>query len=640
MSAENQSRVLKQVRKFVAGEEVVHPSNPNAPPFCPQDPSLYPVTLRSDSIGLLQKAKEYHDEHGRDTGNGWMLLHPIKKVQLYQSYCRSKTFKPAVTPALSQPESSAKMVKSTPRSSPSRAQKVSRPDEDDDCPQELEPPDGCPPGWQCFKHRYKSGKMSGKSYLRFNHRTITDAQHKGLTSLPAVVKQHAMDTGADADKALEEYEAVKKAKADAKVVAREADGALKGQRREAMIKIYRDAYGPLTTEKVKSFPGWTVQKKVLENCGQTHAIYTDTEANKQWGLLKDIECWLGTRMTNGEDISVLVKMEPHTSPPRAEQRQKVKEDAAASSCHIHHKSAAKQEAAEVHTDQKAKEEGVAGASMSIDTGGSSASSSKSEDAGEGAGADNSQEEAQGQVVDDDVGQKSGNADPQGANADAASAEIPPGAEDQYKVLMALPLGHVKDMVKDAALPLTGKKHVLVIRLIRKLRGLEPAADASLMGGKGRRKQKRPAAVRDAEDDSGATKRARQTSSRRGAGSDGHGSIPACGAASDVGSKARLQVPEWDVQSDKVSAQQTAMTLAAKVAADHKAAAAQVEEKIAVVVEEADHKVGEIKACGRQASKSPESSVEEGLQIAKCLYEKGLLTKEVYERRQFDLLNML
>ena len=35
---------------------------------------------------LREEASEHEEIHGEDLGHGWLALHPIKKLELYQQY--------------------------------------------------------------------------------------------------------------------------------------------------------------------------------------------------------------------------------------------------------------------------------------------------------------------------------------------------------------------------------------------------------------------------------------------------------------------------------------------------------------------------------------------------------------------------
>jgi len=57
------------IRYPIWGDEVFHP---------------FPINLDTDTLTLLEDAKEMEDEYGRDAGNGWLTNHPITKLACYQ----------------------------------------------------------------------------------------------------------------------------------------------------------------------------------------------------------------------------------------------------------------------------------------------------------------------------------------------------------------------------------------------------------------------------------------------------------------------------------------------------------------------------------------------------------------------------
>jgi hypothetical protein len=44
------------------------------------------VDLTFDFGQMHDEAVRIEDTHGRDKGNGWLLKHPIRKLELYQEY--------------------------------------------------------------------------------------------------------------------------------------------------------------------------------------------------------------------------------------------------------------------------------------------------------------------------------------------------------------------------------------------------------------------------------------------------------------------------------------------------------------------------------------------------------------------------
>ena len=56
-----------------------------------------------------------------------------------------------------------------------------------------------------------------------------------------------------------------------------------------------------------------------------------------------------------------------------------------------------------------------------------------------------------------------------------SGDIPAEAESQFSALVLMDNTELRGMLRDLKLPLKGRKHNWVVRLVRKLRGLEPVA---------------------------------------------------------------------------------------------------------------------------------------------------------------------
>ena len=44
----------------------------------------FPIDLHTDTLTLLEDAREWSLEHGKDLGNGWLMKHPITKLACYQ----------------------------------------------------------------------------------------------------------------------------------------------------------------------------------------------------------------------------------------------------------------------------------------------------------------------------------------------------------------------------------------------------------------------------------------------------------------------------------------------------------------------------------------------------------------------------
>eukprot|EP00928_Gymnodinium_smaydae_P002600 TRINITY_DN10932_c0_g1_i1.p1 TRINITY_DN10932_c0_g1~~TRINITY_DN10932_c0_g1_i1.p1 ORF type:complete len:441 (+),score=90.44 TRINITY_DN10932_c0_g1_i1:99-1325(+) len=169
--------------------------------------------------------------------------------------------------------------------------------------------EGMPEGWKGIEKQYLSGKYAGQTYVRWYS---LDGRHKHLCTPASVIEIDAKEKGHDA----ETIEAMVKAYKDAQEAKRERQlqerqkereerGLLKGQLREEVIAEFRAKFGSLMGPIVHAMPGWRTRWDYMTNCSQVHVTYTDPD-NKEWKILKDIECSLGYRMRNGEDITTLM----------------------------------------------------------------------------------------------------------------------------------------------------------------------------------------------------------------------------------------------------------------------------------------------------------------------------------------------
>ena len=81
LSKANINSVMRQVRKLVNGYGIKYESTwPEGTIF---KHGIH-ISLAHDLAGMHQEAKDFEEEHGRDKGHGWLLQHPIKKLQLYK----------------------------------------------------------------------------------------------------------------------------------------------------------------------------------------------------------------------------------------------------------------------------------------------------------------------------------------------------------------------------------------------------------------------------------------------------------------------------------------------------------------------------------------------------------------------------
>jgi hypothetical protein len=87
LSKANGNSVMKQVIKLVKGEGVTNTGKNQ----WPDGIVFYKGTkfdLRTNFARMHREAKEYEARYGKDLGNGWLLQHPIRKLDLYRPYAR------------------------------------------------------------------------------------------------------------------------------------------------------------------------------------------------------------------------------------------------------------------------------------------------------------------------------------------------------------------------------------------------------------------------------------------------------------------------------------------------------------------------------------------------------------------------
>ena len=81
-SRQNVRNVMRQTRLMASGAGVEHPHNDEAPPFMKGEK----LSLGSDCTELIEEARAWLREWGRDKSNGWLLTHPLKKMLLFQAW--------------------------------------------------------------------------------------------------------------------------------------------------------------------------------------------------------------------------------------------------------------------------------------------------------------------------------------------------------------------------------------------------------------------------------------------------------------------------------------------------------------------------------------------------------------------------
>lgn len=86
VSEKNCDSVMKQVRRLAAGAGVEYGRWPQGVAFYKNKA----VDLTMDLTLLWNEAAAFENKHGKDLGNGWLLLHPIQKMILYKEHVDSK----------------------------------------------------------------------------------------------------------------------------------------------------------------------------------------------------------------------------------------------------------------------------------------------------------------------------------------------------------------------------------------------------------------------------------------------------------------------------------------------------------------------------------------------------------------------
>eukprot|EP00930_Biecheleria_cincta_P102615 TRINITY_DN9439_c0_g1_i1.p1 TRINITY_DN9439_c0_g1~~TRINITY_DN9439_c0_g1_i1.p1 ORF type:complete len:671 (-),score=94.61 TRINITY_DN9439_c0_g1_i1:45-2057(-) len=165
-------------------------------------------------------------------------------------------------------------------------------------PRDVECPDGFPPGWKGVEQSYGEGsQLWGMTYTRW---FSLDGKHKSISTAKLVMKLHCEDHGLDFDTEYAKYKKIVKEKADAKAKRQEEEREVQDRatadHREKMIAISRSHFGELNGATVFGFPGWRCRWEYLPRSQQAHKTFFDPEG-REFKLLKDVECMLGTLIT-------------------------------------------------------------------------------------------------------------------------------------------------------------------------------------------------------------------------------------------------------------------------------------------------------------------------------------------------------
>jgi len=86
ISNANARSVMNRVNDLILGRGIQYKNWPDGIKFHEN----HFVDLGTDFVDLLQQAKQFEKAFGEDKGHGWLLKHPIRKLQLYKEYIQDK----------------------------------------------------------------------------------------------------------------------------------------------------------------------------------------------------------------------------------------------------------------------------------------------------------------------------------------------------------------------------------------------------------------------------------------------------------------------------------------------------------------------------------------------------------------------
>ena len=87
-SKTNTERIIKQVKKLASGKGVNYKHWKSAPQKFFEGEIMNLFTTNFDK--LFDRAVKWELKYGRDRSNGWLLRHPIRKLEYYQEYLRKQ----------------------------------------------------------------------------------------------------------------------------------------------------------------------------------------------------------------------------------------------------------------------------------------------------------------------------------------------------------------------------------------------------------------------------------------------------------------------------------------------------------------------------------------------------------------------
>lgn len=162
---------------------------------------------------------------------------------------------------------------------------------------EVPAPEGLPTGWKSFEKKYLSGDKAGTAYLRFCGGP--DLKHKNVNSIRLAIRKDAEDRGADPEQKVAEYDRLRQEK-DAARPQRVEGGKVAGEKREEAVNAFRERFGALDGPMAAALPGWSWNFNFKDYINKTVPQFTSTDG-RTFYVYKDIECFLGCRLKEGEE---------------------------------------------------------------------------------------------------------------------------------------------------------------------------------------------------------------------------------------------------------------------------------------------------------------------------------------------------
>lgn len=168
-------------------------------------------------------------------------------------------------------------------------------------PREVPLPEGMPVGWKGIEQAYGANSKAQGTYIRF---LSLDGKHRGICSPKQAIQLHCQDEGIPWEPEFNKYEQAfqdrKDREAAERAMANEEKGVLSGDRREEMIALSQATWGEISGPIVFGFPGWKCRFDYLPESQQCPKTLIAPDG-REWKILKDLECYFGTRIAKGSE---------------------------------------------------------------------------------------------------------------------------------------------------------------------------------------------------------------------------------------------------------------------------------------------------------------------------------------------------